>query len=194
MLSLKKIIVIACSTGGPKALQEIIPFLDERINCPVIIVQHMTAGFTKTLAGRLNLISKIPVTESTDCELLENNHIYIAHAGKHLNIDKAGVNHRIEHSDEGLRLGVKPCANFTFESLAGCDFDEVICVVLTGMGSDGAEGIIHLKKYKQIKVLIQDEESSVVYGMPGSILKAGIDCKVVKLCDMGKEIVALTEG
>ena len=175
-------------------MQEIVPFFNKSLNCPIIIVQHMPNGFTRTLAERLSLITDLPVTESVDSETLENNHIYVACAGKHLNVDKVGNIHRLTHDDSGLRLGVKPCANFTFESLANSDFDEIICVVLTGMGSDGAEGIARLKEVKKVKVLIQDEESSVVYGMPGSVLKSGIDCKVVKLCNMGKEIVELTEG
>ncbi|MCR5846538.1 MAG: chemotaxis protein CheB [Lachnospiraceae bacterium] len=191
---MKKIVVIACSTGGPKALQEIVPFLEDGIGCPVVIVQHMPAGFTRVLAERLDLASKIPVSETEDNQILENNHVYIAKAGSHLKIVPFKNGHRFVHSDEKERMGVKPCANYTYESLINSNFEEIICVVLTGMGSDGREGIEYLNTGKKIRIFVQDEKSSVVYGMPGSILKSKLECKVCKLCDLSEEIMKAAEG
>lgn len=188
-----KIIAISCSTGGPKALQKVIPFLDHKLNCPVLIVQHMPDGFTKPLAERLDLMTDIPVTESIDGQLIEDNHIYIAKAGIHLKVDKFRKQHRIIHDDSKPREGVKPCANYMYESLADSFYDEIICVVLTGMGSDGSEGIKYLNDKKKIKLLVQSKESCVVFGMPGSVLKTGIPSQVYKLDDIGKEIKKLAE-
>lgn len=191
---MNKIVAIACSTGGPKALQSIIPSLNSRLNCPVVIVQHMTGGFTKTLSERLNLLTDIPVTEAFDGEIIEDNHIYIAKAGYHLKIKPYRGGHKIVLEDGELREGVKPCANYMYESLAECRYDEIICVVLTGMGSDGTEGIMYLKEKKNIRVIVQDKDTSVVFGMPGSVLKTDIVCTVSKIEDIGKEILKQLEG
>ena len=191
---MNKIVAIACSTGGPKALQSIIPSLSSRLNCPVVIVQHMTGGFTKTLSERLNLLTDIPVTEAFDGEIIEDNHIYIAKAGYHLKIKSYRGCHKIILEDGELREGVKPCANYMYESLAECKYDEIICVVLTGMGSDGTEGIMYLKEKKNIRVIVQDKDTSVVFGMPGSVLKTDIVCTVSKIEDIGKEILKQLEG
>lgn len=188
-----KIIAIACSTGGPKALQEIIPKFPSDLGVPVLIVQHMPEGFTKSFSERMNALSYIDVTESIHEEYIKDNHAYIAKAGKHLNLISDVNGHRISHSDEDLREGVKPCANYMFESLTGTRFDEVICVVLTGMGRDGTEGIINLSKKKKVKIIIQDEESSVVYGMPGSILKSNLNCEILPIDKISERIVELLE-
>ena len=193
-VTVSKIIAIACSTGGPKALAEVIPALNNRINCPVVIVQHMTKGFTKTLADRLNLVSSLPVTEAEDGLKLENNKIYIAKAGKHFKVEPFRNEHRIVLTDEAIRQGVKPCADYMFESLANCKYDEIVCVVLTGMGSDSKDGIEFLKNKKKIKLIVQDKDSSVVYGMPGSVLKNNKDAIVKKIGEIGNEIIKLAEG
>lgn len=189
----KKIVAIACSTGGPRALQEIIPKLPAYLNSPVIVVQHMPDGFTKSLADRLNTMSDLEVLESVDGELIKEGIVYIAKAGKHLNIINDNNNHYILHSDETLREGVKPCANYMYESLIKCKYDEIICVVLTGMGADGAEGIAKLALEKNIKILIQDEESSIVYGMPGSIIKKKLDFEICNLNSISNRITELLE-
>lgn len=192
---MSKVVAIAVSTGGPKALLKVVPSLNERLHCPVVIVQHMPVGFTKSLAGRLNELCPLPVTESVDSETLRDNHVYIAKAGVHLKVNRCGGTHKIYHTDEPDREGVKPCANYMYESLARSSFDEIIAVVMTGMGADGAEGLRYLDQYKKIKLIVQDKESAAVYGMPGNALKCNIkDCKVVNLNDIGSEIVKLAEG
>lgn len=190
----KKIVAIACSTGGPKALQEVIPKLPKVLGAPVVLVQHMPEGFTKSLADRLNDTSQIEVREASDNELIKSDCVYIAKAGKHMQVVYDGLNHRIALTDEDYREGVRPCANYMYESLCECKYDEIICVVLTGMGADGTVGIENLSEKKKISVLVQDRESAVVYGMPGNIIKKGIPHKVVKLNEMAKEILKMVEG
>lgn len=185
----KQIVAIASSTGGPRALQDVIPFLPESLKAPVVLVQHMPAGFTKSLAERLDELSKIKVTEAVDGEYLEDGHVYIARGGKHMNVDSVGGKFQIRYSDEPTREGVKPCANYMYESLGKGIADKVVCAVLTGMGADGTEGIKNLKKTKNIFVIAQDEASSTVYGMPQSVFKAGVTDTVVPLNQIAQEII-----
>ncbi len=186
----KKIVALASSTGGPKALLSLVPELPAELDAPVVIVQHMPKGFTASLAERLNGCSQVTVKEAKEGDLLENGHVYVAMGGSHLKIVKGNDGlHRISYFDAPLREGVKPCANYMFESLAESDFDCVVCTVLTGMGADGTEGIRNLKKSKKIRVLAQDEQSSTVYGMPMNVKKAELTDEVVPLDKMAQEIV-----
>jgi len=170
-----KLIALACSTGGPKALQSVVPLLPKNMDCSLLIVQHMPAGFTKSLAQRLNEMSQITVKEAEDGEILKKGVAYIAMGGKHMQIRKGpdGYNH-IALTDEPARMGLKPCADMMYESLVTSDYDEITCVVLTGMGSDGTHGIKLLKEKKEVYVIAQDEETSTVYGMPKTVAVAGL--------------------
>ncbi len=184
-----KIVAVACSTGGPKSLQNVLPFLPESLDAPVLLVQHMPAGFTATLAGRLNDLSRIRVKEAEDNEELVKGCVYIAPGGKHLTCVKSPGGHKIAISDASPRNALKPCADIMYESLLNCTFDEIICVVLTGMGSDGTAGISCLSEAgKKIYVIAQDEASSVVYGMPRSITEKGLVDKVAVLSAVAEEI------
>jgi len=185
----KQIVALASSTGGPKALQEVVPKLPGNLKCPMVIVQHMPAGFTASLAERLNTLSECAVSEAKDGEVLEDGHVYIAMGGKHLNIDSAGGKYKVRYSDEPTREGVKPCANYMYESLSNSIADRVVCVVLTGMGADGTKGIENLKQNKKIYVIAQDENSSTVYGMPKSVKNAGLTNTVVPLSQVAQEII-----
>ena len=169
-----KIVAIACSTGGPRALHSVIPKLPKNLNAPVLLVQHMPAGFTKSLAERLDSLSEIRVKEAEDGELIEKGCVYIAAGGKHMNAARSGGNTRIYYSDEPLREGVKPSANYMYESLMDSGYDGVCCAVLTGMGADGTAGIRNLDKKKKIYVIAQDEPTSAVYGMPKAVALAGL--------------------
>nr|MCR5001448.1 chemotaxis-specific protein-glutamate methyltransferase CheB [Lachnospiraceae bacterium] len=185
----KKIVAIASSTGGPKALQEVIPKLPKELKAPVLLVQHMPKGFTGSLAARLNELSYIDVTEAKEGEPLLNGHVYIAPGGAHLNAIRAVGGTKIHMSDEPAREGVKPCANYMYESLAGANYDEVVCVVLTGMGCDGTAGIINLKKSQKVRVIAQNEESCTVYGMPRSIVDGGLADDIVPLSEVADHII-----
>lgn len=184
----KKVVAIATSTGGPKALQVLVPLLPPNLNAPILIVQHMPAGFTKALADRLNLLSEVSVKEAEEGDVLENGHVFLAGGGRHMNVVRTGERHRIHYTDEPPREGVKPCANYMYESLADCGYDEIVCAVLTGMGADGTAGIVNLKKRKRVTVFAQKEETCVVYGMPRSIVLAGLAEKSLSLEQIAQEI------
>lgn len=184
-----KIVAIASSTGGPKALQTLIPLLPQNLNAPVLIVQHMPAGFTEALAKRLNELSPIAVKEATDGEVIQNGTVYLARGGRHMNIAKCLRGHVVHYTDEPPREGVRPCANYMYESLAECGYEEVICAVLTGMGSDGTVGIRNLKQKKNVSVYVQDEASCTVYGMPRSVVNSGLAVKGIPLTQIAQEII-----
>lgn len=184
-----KVVAIASSTGGPKALQAVIPRLPAALKAPVVIVQHMPAGFTASFAERLNSLSELGVKEAAEGDVLTPGMVYIAMGGKHLNIRSLGGKHVIYYTDEPNREGVKPCANYMYESLAECKYDEVISVVMTGMGADGTKGIMHLKDKKKIHVIAQNEDTCAVYGMPKSIVNSGMANQVVPLEQIAQEII-----
>lgn len=177
----KKLIALACSTGGPKSLQLVIPKLPEKIDAPVVLVQHMPAGFTNSLAQRLNDISKVTVKEAADGEILKKGYVYIAPGGKQMKIKTSGGIQKIAILDEPARDGLRPCANIMYESLIDSDYDEITCVVLTGMGADGTNGIGVLGEKKNLYVIAQNEETCVVYGMPKAIAEAEQVDEVVPL-------------
>lgn len=179
-----KLIALACSTGGPKTLQSVIPFLPKELDAPVVMVQHMPAGFTSSLAERLNDMSKVRVKEAQDGEILQKGCVYIAPGGKHLKVSASGGSAKIVISDEPPRDALKPCANIMYESLTDSRYDEIVCVVLTGMGADGTEGIKTLKQKKRVYVVAQDEASSVVYGMPKMVARAGLTDEILPVTEI----------
>lgn len=186
----KKIVAIASSTGGPKALQSVIPKLPAQLDAPVLVVQHMPKGFTASLAERLDSISEIPVKEAEEGEELKSGVVYIAMGGKHMNVNTSTAGrYTIHYTDEPTREGVKPCANYMYESLANSRYDSVVCVVMTGMGADGTEGIKNLQKSKKVHVIAQNQETCTVYGMPKSIVKEGLSDQVVPLEQLAQEII-----
>ena len=184
-----KIVALASSTGGPKALQSVIPRLPKNLKAPMVIVQHMPAGFTASLAERLNSLSEIQVKEATEGETLEEGTVYIAMGGKHLNIQTSAGKYSIHYTDQPAREGVRPCANYMYESLMDSRYDQVVCVVLTGMGADGTEGIKHLKEKKKIHVIAQEASTCAVYGMPRSVVSANLADQVVPLDQIAQEII-----
>lgn len=184
-----RIVAIASSTGGPKALQEVIPLLPRELNAPVLLVQHMPKGFTNSLALRLNDLSRIQVKEAQEGEILQKGVVYVAMGGKHMNItEKAPGTYTVKYSDEPPREGVKPSANYMYESLMESDFTEIVCVVLTGMGADGTAGIRSLKKKKALYVITQNQDSCVVYGMPKSVVNAGLSDQETPLGEIAQRI------
>lgn len=186
----RKIVAIASSTGGPKSLQSVIPRLPAELQAPVLVVQHMPKGFTASLADRLDCLGEIQVKEAQEGEELQNGSVYLSMGGNHMNARPgAGGRTVIHYSDEPSREGVKPCANYMYESLMECGYDEIICVVMTGMGADGTEGIKNLKSKKKVHVIAQDQETSVVYGMPRSVAKAGLADQIVPLEQIAQEII-----
>ena len=183
-----KAVAIASSTGGPKALQSLIPFLPAELDAPVFIVQHMPAGFTEALSIRLDQLSGLSVKEAAEGDAAEKGHAYLARGGRHMEIRKKAGKETLHYMDEPPREGVRPCANYMYESLMDSNYDEIICVLLTGMGADGTEGIRHLKEKKKVTVIAQDEETCTVYGMPKSVVQAQLADKILPLTQIAGEI------
>ena len=185
----KKIVALACSTGGPKSLQQVIPMLPAKLDAGVVLVQHMPAGFTASLAARLNEMSDINVKEGADGDVIQKGWVYIAPGGKHIKVVKKASEYVIKLNDEPPIDGLRPCANVMYKSLVQCNYDEITCVVLTGMGAYGTEGIKTLSaSHKKIHVIAQDEDSCVVYGMPKAIAQTGLVDEVVPLNKIAETI------
>ncbi len=184
-----KLVALACSTGGPKALQSVIPYLPGNLDAPMVLVQHMPAGFTKSMAERLNELSKISVKEAEEGDILQKGWVYVAPGGKHMEVTKMpDGRHKITLNDMPAIGGLKPCANITYDSLTKSGFNEIVCVVLTGMGADGTKGILSLEKEKPIHVIAQDAQTCVVYGMPKAVYEAGVVDEVVPLTEVASTI------
>ena len=185
-----KLVALACSTGGPKSLQSVIPFLPPNLNAPVVLVQHMPKGFTLSLSQRMDELSKIKVSEAVDGEILQKGHVYIAPGGRHMEIVRApGNTHQIRLNDNPPIDALRPCANVMYNSLMDSDFSEITCVVLTGMGADGTKGITNLAAKKKIHVIAQDKDTCVVYGMPKAIAEAGLVDEVKPLNEIANTII-----
>ena len=182
-----QLVAIGSSTGGPIALQEIIPKLP-KLSVPVVIVQHMPASFTATFAQRLDAISQLHVVEAKEGDVLEPGNCYIAPGGKQMIFEKVGVKTRIRIIDDTGRVTYNPCVDVSFASLSNTIGGRVLAMILTGMGSDGCEGCSILKK-KGAVVWAQNEESCVVYGMPQAIVNAGVADLVLPLSDIANCIV-----
>ncbi len=184
-----KIVALASSTGGPKALHCVIPFLPAGLDAPMILVQHMPPGFTRSMAERLNEISPISVKEAEDGDILEKGTVYIAPGGKHMEVRRCqDGRHKIQLNENPPVGGLRPCANVTFASLKDSGYDEIVCVVLTGMGSDGTDAILSLSKSKPVHVISQSEDTCVVYGMPKAVEETGIVDEVVPLTEIAQTI------
>ena len=150
----------------------------------------MPKGFTASLAMRLNSLSEAVVKEAEDGEVIENGHVYIAPGGMHIIIAQSGKNHVIRYSDQPPVDGLRPCANIMFESLSNTDYDDITCVVLTGMGADGTKGIQSLVDTgRRVHVIAQDAESCIVYGMPRAIAEAGLANEIQPLNKISESII-----
>lgn len=178
-----KAILIGISTGGPKALLEIMPDLSSSmLNIPIFIVQHMPPTFTQSLARSLNLkCSQHTVVECSHNDIVENDHIYIAPGGKHMVLKKniSGKVMTVTNEDEPEE-GCRPSVNVLFRSVVDVFAGNVVAIIMTGMGSDGTKGLVPLKSAGAYTIA-QDEESCVVWGMPGSAVAANLVDDVVSL-------------
>ena len=189
----KRLVLIASSTGGPKALQQVVPFLPKEINAPILIVQHMSEGFTRSLAERLNEQSKVTVVEAQGGEKLEKGKAYLAKGGTQMRLFKRAGEYVLDvNATEPARNGLRPCADILFESVAELDFDDITCVVLTGMGGDGTMGIRRISERNNSYVIGQDESTSTVYGMPKVVHDAGLTDVVRPLQEIAEEIIKNT--
>ncbi|MBR2774234.1 MAG: chemotaxis response regulator protein-glutamate methylesterase [Selenomonadaceae bacterium] len=183
----KKLVVIGTSTGGPQALQTVITRLPKNLPCGVVVVQHMPAGFTKSLAERLNSISEIAVKEAEHDEIIRPGQVYIAPGDYHLRIAPAGGERRIVLSQEPRVGNLRPTVNYMFDSAAQFGRD-LVSVIMTGMGSDGCEGMKKVKATGGYSIA-QDEDSCVVYGMPKAVVDAGLADEIRPLNKIAEAIV-----
>ncbi|SEA49129.1 protein-glutamate methylesterase/protein-glutamine glutaminase [Alkalimonas amylolytica] len=185
-----KLLAIGTSTGGPVALQKIITELPANFPLPIVLIQHMPAAFTGAFATRLNGLAKISVKEAEDNDVLKPGVAYLAPGGKQMLIEGKADQARLRiKEDDSPRITFKPSVDITFGSAARVYRDQVLAVILTGMGSDGREGARLLKQYGS-RIWAQDEASCVVYGMPQAVAAAGLMDAEVSLADTASKLIA----
>ncbi len=192
------IIAIGVSTGGPNALNEIIPNLPTNLGIPILVVQHMPSVFTSSLANNLNIKSKLHVKEGEPGEPVLPNTVYIAPGGQHMTvIDHAKTTQgyhakdiRIQLNSEPPEHSCRPSVDVLFRSIAQTYEKNVLAVILTGMGKDGAQGV-KLLKQKGCYCITQSENTCVVYGMPRSVVEMGLSDENVDLNNLPYRITTL---
>lgn len=191
---LNKLILIGTSTGGPKALHQVIPRLPGELDAAVLIVQHMPTGFTKSLAERLDSLSQLKVKEAEHGEQVFPGTVYIAPGDYHL-----GVKTRISCSQKGLyidlnqqepRGGHRPSVNAMLESVVQQFWAKIVCVIMTGMGNDGADELVKIKD-KGGKIIAEDQSTCIVYGMPKAAVETGQVDRIVPLHEISNEILRM---
>ena len=185
-----EIIAIGISTGGPNALRDVFKMIDPRLKQPILVVQHMPAGFTKEFAASLNSICPLEVSEAVDGEPIKEGHVYIAPGSYHMFVESTGTGNVIRLNQEAQRNGHRPSCDVLFESVAKIFKNHALGVIMTGMGRDGAAEITEMRK-QGAWTLGQDQASSIVYGMPKVAFELGGVQKQVPLMQMADEISKL---
>lgn len=183
----RKVLMIAASTGGPRALYEIIPKLPADLPAAVLVVQHMSIGFTASLADRLDRVSALRVKEAQDGDEILSGHIYLAPGDYHMTVAQEGQKEVVRLNQEPARNGVRPAADATLESAAPLYGKSCLAVILTGMGHDGTKGAQAVKRHGGM-VLAQDQASSVVFGMPKSAIESGCVDHIYPLSTISEKI------
>lgn len=185
------LVAIGISTGGPQALTYLIPQLPETLPVPVAIVLHMPVGYTKLYAERLNATSQLTVVEAREGEELKPGIVMIAPAGRHLTfVRKPASNTVVTHLDtRPFDTLHRPSVDVMFESAAEVYRDRVLGVVMTGMGNDGKQGAAWIKSQGGT-IFTEAESSCVVYGMPRTVVEAGLSDRVVRLEHMPNAILS----
>ena len=181
------VVAIGTSTGGPVALQRVLMALPAGFPAPVVLVQHMPASFTPAFAERLNKLCQIEVRQAEDGDMLKPGVALLAPGGKQMMIENRGGQGRVRILPGDDRLNYKPCVDVTFGSLARSFPGKTLGLILTGMGSDGKEGC-RLMKQSGSDIWSQDEKTSVIYGMPMAVAKAGLSDEILALDDIGPRL------
>ncbi len=188
------LIAIGISTGGPNALREVFRDIDPQLKQPVIVVQHMPAGFTREFAASLDRICPLTVKEAEDGDELLNGHVYIAPGDYHIIVEQTALGKNVIRTiHDPQRNGHRPSADVMFESVAKLYGNHALGVIMTGMGKDGAVELAEMRK-QGAWTLGQDERSSIVYGMPRVAWELGAVQKQVSLDKMASEISALARS
>jgi two-component system chemotaxis response regulator CheB len=176
LTQVQQIVAIGTSTGGPRALHQVISQIPGHFPAPIVVVQHMPPNFTKSLAQRLHSVSQLNVSEAEEGMVLQNGHVYVAPGGFHMTVARNGPGlYKIHISKEEARGGHRPSVDILFESLLPLKELKRHIVLMTGMGADGAKGMLALKNAGAVTTIAESEETCIVYGMP----RAAVELKCV---------------
>lgn len=188
-----KAVVMAASTGGPRAFTDIVPSLPRGLGAAVLICQHMPRDFTRSFAQRLDLLSTLKVREAADGDPVLADHVYVAPGDRHMTVERSSEFAAIRLGDGPPVWGVRPSADPLFSSAAKVFGSQLVGVVLTGMGQDGANGLraVHAAGGR---AFVQDRESAVIYGMPQAALDAVGTAEIVALAALGEAITGAVAG
>ena len=182
------IVAIGTSTGGPRALQEVLTRLPGNLPCPTVIVQHMPPGFTKSLAERLNTLSELTVKEAADNDKLVAGIVYIAPGDFHLTLRRETSGTYVKLNKDPAIGGLRPAVDPMMVSVAETYGTKAVGVILTGMGHDGAKGMKAIKRL-QGRTIAEDQSTSVVFGMPKAAIEAGVVDSILPLQQVAEGIV-----
>jgi two-component system chemotaxis response regulator CheB len=185
------IVAIGVSTGGPEALSKLLPTIPAGFPVPVVIAQHMPPIFTRLLANRLTDKCTLPVEECQSGEFLEPGHIWLAPGDFHMIVREEAGRIRLQTNQGPRENFCRPSVDVLFRSVARVYGPRVLGIILTGMGQDGLKGCAALCEAGS-PVIVQDEASSVVWGMPGFVARAGLAQKILPLDQIGREIIHRT--
>lgn len=187
-----KLVAVGTSTGGPKALQTLLTTIPEHFPAPIVVVQHMPAGFTRSLAQRLDTLCYLRVVEAENGQALESGTVHIAPGGYHMEVaDQGGGKLSIHLHQADPRAGHRPSVDVLFESVSKLTNVSKWAIIMTGMGSDGTKGLRQMKEAGPVTSIIEDESSCVVYGMPRSAVLAGLADNIVPLEKIAETLVRL---
>lgn len=183
-------VVIGASTGGPKAIYTVITALPENLGVPVFVVQHMPVGFTKAFSERLDSNSKIHVVEASEGMNVKKDTVYVAPGGFHMEV---GADYKMHLNTEPPIWGVRPAVDKLFISASKVYGSQIVSVVLTGMGKDGADGTIEIKKGGGITIA-EDKSTCTIYGMPKAAYETGMVDIVLPIDNVAHEIIKAVSG
>ncbi|MDH5762420.1 MAG: chemotaxis response regulator protein-glutamate methylesterase [Nitrospinota bacterium] len=182
------VVTIGVSTGGPNALAELLPSFPKNFPVPIVIVQHMPPNFTKLLADRLDSKANLTVKEARNGDILYPGHVYVAPGDYHMYVEQSKDDVVTRLNQDPHENSCRPAADVLFRSVAKVFGRNSLAVVLTGMGQDGMHGCEHIQA-RGGQVIAQDEESSVVWGMPGFVVKANLADKILPLKSIADDVI-----
>jgi two-component system chemotaxis response regulator CheB len=188
-----EIVCVGTSTGGPNALAEVFKNIPADFPVPVVIVQHMPPVFTAMLAERLTANCPLKFHEAAEGQLLEAGHAYIAPGGRHMEVQRIAGQLRVHLTDEPPENSCRPAVDVLFRSVTFVCGGNLLCVIMTGMGQDGLRGCEHIRE-RGGQIVVQDEASSVVWGMPGYVAQAGLADRIAPLAQIAFEIKNRTQA
>jgi two-component system chemotaxis response regulator CheB len=188
-----EVVCIGTSTGGPNALAEVFRDLPADLPVPVVVVQHMPPMFTAMLAERLNAQSAVACHEGAEGQIIERGHAYVAPGGHHMEVARISVRTQLRIHEGPMENSCRPAVDVLFRSVTAVYRGAVLGVVMTGMGQDGLRGSAAIRENGG-RIIAQDEASSVVWGMPGQVVQAGLAERVLPLNQIGLEITRIVRS